>query len=104
MIAARAPTVRAWRGFTAATLGAGGQAGASAAFGYFWRFVRTPHGTSRGECQRLTSGEPFAGNSHIAPLLLDNRCPVPYLARWHSGGASAMQIAPQTQIFDMEDR
>jgi hypothetical protein len=29
---------------------------------------------------------------------------VTYLPRWHSCGASATLTAPQSQIFDMEDR
>lgn len=40
----------------------------------------------------------------MRPFPLDICAGVAYLSRWHSGGASAMQIAPQSQIFDMEDR
>gem|GEM_PF-5788022 len=36
--------------------------------------------------------------------MLDISGTVPYVSLWHSGGASATRIAPQSQIFDMEDR
>ncbi len=36
--------------------------------------------------------------------MLDKPAALPYLSRWHSGGASATQIAPQMDTFNLEDQ